>query len=165
MGSLIAAYMLRYGWGWSFVVPGAFIAVCGASASGQLLAALRAHDVVPGWDHASARLPPAACTTLSTCPFDPPPAGLIIFSFLVVEPQDIGFLPQSGSVLGSEASALLFAACCTAQALAASLVGTLSSHTAAQYQPPQPRCSPNKPWLVHLPAGGFRAADAPLRGV
>lgn len=33
----------------------------------------------------------------------PPPsfAGLIIFAFLVVEPQDIGFLPQSGSVLGS----------------------------------------------------------------
>lgn len=30
MGSLIAAYMLRYGWGWSFVVPGAFIAICGA---------------------------------------------------------------------------------------------------------------------------------------
>ncbi len=30
MGSLIAAYMLRYGWGWSFIVPGAFIAVSGA---------------------------------------------------------------------------------------------------------------------------------------
>jgi hypothetical protein len=29
VGSLIAAYMLRYGWGWSFVVPGAFIAACG----------------------------------------------------------------------------------------------------------------------------------------
>lgn len=29
MGSLIAAYMLRYGWGWSFIVPGAFIAVSG----------------------------------------------------------------------------------------------------------------------------------------
>ncbi|KAL4457256.1 hypothetical protein ABPG75_012121 [Micractinium tetrahymenae] len=56
VGSLIAAYMLRYGWGWSFVVPGAFIAI----------------------------------------------SGLVIFSFLVVEPQDIGFLPQSGSVLGSE---------------------------------------------------------------
>lgn len=55
VGSLIAAYMLRYGWGWSFIVPGAFIAV----------------------------------------------SGLVIFSFLVVEPQDIGFLPQSGSVLGS----------------------------------------------------------------
>lgn len=54
-GSLIAAYCLRWGWGWSFVVPGAFIAAC----------------------------------------------GLVIFSFLVVEPQDIGFLPQSGSVIGS----------------------------------------------------------------
>ena len=32
----------------------------------------------------------------------PPFTGLVIFSFLVVEPQDIGFLPQSGSVLGSE---------------------------------------------------------------
>lgn len=30
VGSLIAAYMLRFGWGWSFVVPGAFIAVSGA---------------------------------------------------------------------------------------------------------------------------------------
>jgi len=30
VGSLIAAYMLRYGWGWSFIVPGAFIAVSGA---------------------------------------------------------------------------------------------------------------------------------------
>lgn len=57
IGSLIAAYMLRFGWGWSFVVPGAFIAA----------------------------------------------SGLVIFTFLVVEPQDIGFLPQSGSVLGSEA--------------------------------------------------------------
>lgn len=55
-GSLIAAYCLRLGWGWSFLVPGAFIAVM----------------------------------------------GLVIFSLLVVEPQDIGFLPQSGSVLGSE---------------------------------------------------------------
>jgi hypothetical protein len=32
----------------------------------------------------------------------PSAAGLVVFSFLVVEPQDIGFLPQSGSVLGSE---------------------------------------------------------------
>ncbi len=31
----------------------------------------------------------------------PPSPGLVIFSFLVVEPQDIGFLPQSGSVVGS----------------------------------------------------------------
>lgn len=29
IGSLIAAYMLRYGWGWSFVVPGVFIAASG----------------------------------------------------------------------------------------------------------------------------------------
>lgn len=29
-GSLIAAAMLRYGWGWSFVVPGAVIAIVGA---------------------------------------------------------------------------------------------------------------------------------------
>jgi hypothetical protein len=27
---------------------------------------------------------------------------VVVFCFLVVEPQDIGFLPQSGSVLGSE---------------------------------------------------------------
>lgn len=54
-GSLIAAYMLQYGWGWSFIVPGAFIGL----------------------------------------------AGLLIFTCLVVEPQDIGFLPQSGSVLPS----------------------------------------------------------------
>jgi hypothetical protein len=30
-----------------------------------------------------------------------------VFCFLVVEPQDIGFLPQSGSVLGSEVRRLL----------------------------------------------------------
>jgi hypothetical protein len=30
IGSLIAASMLKHGWGWSFVVPGAFIALCGA---------------------------------------------------------------------------------------------------------------------------------------
>ena len=29
------------------------------------------------------------------------PAGLVIFSFLVVEPSDVGFAPQSGSVMGS----------------------------------------------------------------
>ncbi|RMZ56132.1 hypothetical protein APUTEX25_004556 [Auxenochlorella protothecoides] len=55
LGSLLAAYMLQYGWGWSFIVPGIVIVVM----------------------------------------------GLVIFSFLVVEPQDIGFLPQSGSVVGS----------------------------------------------------------------
>lgn len=54
-GSLLAAYMLKYGWGWSFVVPGATICV----------------------------------------------VGVLIFLFLVVEPQDIGFLPQSGSNFGS----------------------------------------------------------------
>lgn len=54
-GSLIAAYMVRYGWGWAFIVPGVLMAV----------------------------------------------VGIFIFLFLVVEPQDIGFLPQSGSVLGS----------------------------------------------------------------
>lgn len=55
LGSLLAAYMLQFGWGWSFIVPGA---------------------VIMGM-------------------------GLVIFSFLVVEPQDIGFLPQSGSAVGS----------------------------------------------------------------
>lgn len=57
VGSLIAASLLKYGWGWSFLVPGCFIILC----------------------------------------------GLVVFCFLVVEPQDIGFLPQSGSVLGSQA--------------------------------------------------------------
>lgn len=56
VGTLIAAYMLKWGWGWSFVVPGAVIASL----------------------------------------------GLIIWSFLVVEPQDIGFLPN-----GTAASELL----------------------------------------------------------
>lgn len=38
IGSLIAASMLKHGWGWSFVVPGAFIALCGAwRAQGQVL--------------------------------------------------------------------------------------------------------------------------------
>ena len=55
VGSLIAAYMLRYGWGWSFIVPGLLM--------------------------------------IGT--------GVLIFLFLVVEPQDIGFLPQSGSAVGS----------------------------------------------------------------
>jgi OPA family glycerol-3-phosphate transporter-like MFS transporter 1/2 len=55
VGSLVAAYCLRWGWGWSFVAPGALIIG----------------------------------------------VGLLIFSLLVVEPQDIGFLPQSGSNLGS----------------------------------------------------------------
>lgn len=56
-GSLIAAYMLRYGWGWSFIVPGAVIIFI----------------------------------------------GILVHALLVVEPQDIGFLPQSGSVIGSMA--------------------------------------------------------------
>ncbi len=55
IGSLIAASMLKYGWGWSFVVPGVLMIA----------------------------------------------VGILIFLFLVVEPQDIGFLPQSGSALGS----------------------------------------------------------------
>lgn len=55
IGSLIAASMLKYGWGWSFVVPGVLMIA----------------------------------------------VGVLIFLFLVVEPQDIGFLPQSGSALGS----------------------------------------------------------------
>jgi OPA family glycerol-3-phosphate transporter-like MFS transporter 1/2 len=55
LGSLMAASMLQYGWGWSFVVPGALI-------MGM---------------------------------------GILIYLFLVVEPQDIGFLPQSGSNVGS----------------------------------------------------------------
>lgn len=58
LGSLIAASMLQYGWGWSFVVPGLLIAV----------------------------------------------VGVLIWLFLVVEPQDIGFLPQSGSNMGSFAA-------------------------------------------------------------
>lgn len=41
------------------------------------------------------------------CPLRFCVAGLVIFSFLVVEPQDVGFLPQSGSVLGSEVRPLL----------------------------------------------------------
>lgn len=57
-GSLMAAAALQWGWGWSFVVPGAMIAG----------------------------------------------VGLLIFLFLVVEPQDIGFVPQSGSALGSAVS-------------------------------------------------------------
>jgi sugar phosphate permease len=55
IGSLIAASMLKYGWGWSFVVPGVLMIA----------------------------------------------VGVLIFLFLVVEPQDIGFLPQSGSAVGS----------------------------------------------------------------
>ena len=55
LGSLVAASMLQYGWGWSFMVPGLLIILI----------------------------------------------GILIFLFLVVEPQDIGFLPQSGSTLGS----------------------------------------------------------------
>ncbi|KAH7623698.1 putative glycerol-3-phosphate transporter 4 [Nannochloris sp. 'desiccata'] len=55
IGSLLAASMLKYGWGWSFVVPGVLMIA----------------------------------------------VGVLIFLFLVVEPQDIGFLPQSGSALGS----------------------------------------------------------------
>ena len=58
LGSLIAASMLQFGWGWSFIVPGIFIAG----------------------------------------------SGVLIFLFLVVEPQDIGFMPQSGSVIGSYAA-------------------------------------------------------------
>lgn len=30
LGSLLAAYMLQYGWGWSFIVPGIVIVVMGA---------------------------------------------------------------------------------------------------------------------------------------
>ncbi|GAB4813197.1 hypothetical protein N2152v2_000243 [Parachlorella kessleri] len=55
VGSVAAATALQYGWGWSFMLPGAFIIVM----------------------------------------------GLVIFSFLVVEPSDVGFAPQSGSVMGS----------------------------------------------------------------
>jgi OPA family glycerol-3-phosphate transporter-like MFS transporter 1/2 len=29
VGSLIAASLLKYGWGWSFLVPGCFIILCG----------------------------------------------------------------------------------------------------------------------------------------
>lgn len=58
LGSLIAASMLQYGWGWSFVVPGLLIAI----------------------------------------------VGILIWLFLVVEPQDIGFMPQSGSNIGSFAA-------------------------------------------------------------
>lgn len=57
VGTLLAAYALRWGWGWSFMLPGFFMLA----------------------------------------------AGVVIFLFLVVEPQDIGFLPQSGSVLPSAA--------------------------------------------------------------
>lgn len=56
MGSLIAAKMVIYGWGWSFILPGALMIV----------------------------------------------VGMLIFLFLVVEPQDIGFLPQSGSAIPSQ---------------------------------------------------------------
>ena len=55
MGSLMAASMLQYGWGYSFVVPGLLIIG----------------------------------------------VGILVYLFLVVEPQDIGFLPQSGSNMGS----------------------------------------------------------------
>ena len=41
VGSLIAAYMLKYGWGWSFVLPGAFIAGCGEAGGGAVLVLLR----------------------------------------------------------------------------------------------------------------------------
>ena len=58
LGSLIAASMLQYGWGWSFIIPGVLIVGI----------------------------------------------GLLIHLFLVVEPQDIGFLPQSGSNMGSLAA-------------------------------------------------------------
>lgn len=56
MGSLIAAKMVIYGWGWSFILPGALMIV----------------------------------------------VGILIFLFLVVEPQDLGFLAQSGSAIPSQ---------------------------------------------------------------
>lgn len=34
VGSLAAALMLKYGWGWSFVVPGVFIIVTGECMQG-----------------------------------------------------------------------------------------------------------------------------------
>ena len=55
LGSLMAASMLQYGWGYSFVVPGLLIIV----------------------------------------------VGILINLFLVVEPQDVGYLLQSGSAMGS----------------------------------------------------------------
>ncbi len=58
LGSLMAASMLQYGWGYSFVVPGLLIIV----------------------------------------------VGILINLFLVVEPQDVGYLLQSGSVMGSLAA-------------------------------------------------------------
>ncbi len=58
LGSLIAASMLQYGWGYSFVVPGLLIIV----------------------------------------------VGILINLFLVVEPQDVGYLLQSGSAMGSLAA-------------------------------------------------------------
>ena len=58
LGSLMAASMLQYGWGYSFVVPGLLIIG----------------------------------------------VGILINLFLVVEPQDIGFLLQSGSNMGSLAA-------------------------------------------------------------
>lgn len=119
VGSLLAAYMLQYGWGWSFIAPGLFIIVCGEQAVGvgggcggggrARLASgggLRC-DWFSGccccwalgccWKSA-VRLTEPTPTLPAPCP---PAAGMLIFSFLVVEPQDIGFLPQSGSVIGS----------------------------------------------------------------
>ncbi len=58
LGSLMAASMLQYGWGYSFVVPGLLIIG----------------------------------------------VGVLINLFLVVEPQDVGFLLQSGSAMGSLAA-------------------------------------------------------------
>lgn len=126
IGSLIAASMLKHGWGWSFVVPGAFIALCGAQqadgSSGvvkELVAVLLASALLSKpvqrcgrQGQGAARFPsgrstnaPKAPSLAADCPRSlrlPTAAGLVVFSFLVVEPQDIGFLPQSGSVLGSE---------------------------------------------------------------
>lgn len=140
--------MLRYGWGWSFIVPGAFIAVSGAHllwcrlpscavrlassfgwarsgclvcrrrptyqwlARREVACAVVRDGLQPG--HLLGPVGGALASHNSNVKHShrlswglPPPsyaAGLIIFAFLVVEPQDIGFLPQSGSVLGSVVS-------------------------------------------------------------
>jgi hypothetical protein len=47
------------------------------------------------------------CQLHKLFPLASPAAGLVIFSFLVVEPSDVGFAPQSGSVMGSIVSAVL----------------------------------------------------------
>lgn len=113
---------------------------------------------------------------LSLCP------GLVIFSFLVVEPQDIGFLPQSGSVLGSEVRGsgalprppLLLAAPAPRLDIPPGFGHSFRQRCSSTRVVPQvrPTCTAphaSRPTPCHLhitdpPAGRLRGADPSLRG-